>query len=64
MFKKIIEFNQATQAWWEKQQGKLTKTQHIILTVLCLLYFIIAFGTNENQEATIFNYYLAIFCYG
>ena len=28
MFKKIIEFNQATLFWWEKQQGKLTKTQH------------------------------------
>ena len=43
MFKKLIEFNQATQVWWEKQQGKLTKTQHIILTVLCLSYSIIAF---------------------
>ena len=64
MFKKIIEFNQATQVWWEKQQGKLTKTQHIILTVFCLLYFIIATGTNENHETTIFNYFLAISSYG
>lgn len=60
MFKKIIEFNQATQVWWEKQQGKLTKTQHIILTVFCLLYFIIATGTNENDETTIFNYFLPL----
>ena len=62
MFKKLIEFNQATQVWWEKQQGKLTKTQHIILTVLCLSYYsIIAFGTNENGEATFFGYFLPFF---
>lgn len=61
MFKKLIEFNQATQVWWEKQQGKLTKTQHIILTVLCLSYSIIAFGTNENGEATFFGYFLPFF---
>ena len=60
MFKKIIEFNQATQVWWEKQQGKLTKTQHIIFT--CILLYFVFYNLLQVQmkmiETTFFNYYL------
>lgn len=64
MFNKLREFNNNINAWWLKQQGKLTKRQHIILTVVCLLYFIIATGfSEEGGEKTIFNYYLPLLCF-
>ena len=66
MFKKLIEFNQATQAWWEKQQGKLTKGQHILLSLVCVLYFVLAIGLlgsgEEHIDMTFFNYYLPFAC--
>ena len=63
MFKKLIEFNQATQAWLLKKQGGLTKGQHLIVILVCLLYFGISTSyREEGEEKTFFNYLLPFIC--
>ena len=63
MFKKLIEFNQATQAWLLKKQGALTKGQHLIVILVCLLYFGISTSyREEGEEKTFFNYLLPFVC--
>ncbi len=63
MFKKLIEFNKATQAWLLKKQGSLTKGQHLIVILVCLLYFGISTSyREEGEEKTFFNYLLPFVC--
>ena len=63
MFKKLIEFNQATQTWLLKKQGGLTKGQHLIVILVCLLYFGISTSyREEGEEKTFFNYLLPFVC--
>ncbi len=64
MLDKLKELNSRINAWWEKQQRKLTKGQHLILIGVCLLYFVLAIGfTEEVAKKTIFNYYLPFLCF-
>jgi len=64
MLDKLKELNKNINAWGLKQQGKLTKRQHVILAVVCLLYFIVATGfTEDDGGKTIFNYYLPFICF-
>lgn len=63
MLDKLKELNKNINAWWLKQQGKLTKRQHSIVMLVCLLYSVIAtVFFEEGGEKTIFNYYLPFLC--
>jgi len=64
MLDKLKELNKNINAWWLKQQGKLTKRQHSIVILVCLLYcLIVIVFTEEGAEKTIFNYYLPFLCF-
>ena len=64
MLDKLKQFNKNINTWWLKQQGKLTKRQHSIVILVCLLYFVIAtVFSEEGGEKTIINYYLPFLCF-
>ena len=63
MLDKLKELNKNINAWWLKQQGKLTKRQHSIVLLVCLLYSVIAtVFSEEGGENSFFNYYLPFLC--
>jgi uncharacterized membrane protein len=64
MIDKLKELNKNINAWWEKQQKKLTKGQHLILIAVCSLCVILSVVfTEEGAEKTILNYYLPFLCF-
>ena len=63
MLDKLKELNKNINAWLLKKQGGLTKGQHLIVILVCLIYFIISTSyTEEGEEKTFFNWGLPFIC--
>lgn len=49
-------------SWWEKQQGRLTKKQHIVIAGLTIIIpVIIIFLIPEEEPKTALNYFIPFF---
>ena len=63
MFDKLKKLNKKIEAWTIKKQGSLTKGQHLIVILVCLLYFGISTSyRKEGEEKTFFNWGLPFIC--
>jgi len=63
MLDKLNEYLKKIDAWTLKKQGGLTKGQHLIVILVCLLYLGIASSyREEGEESSFFNYFLPFAC--